>query len=61
MKIFETLSVRVKFCQIPHANFETTSRFKSKFRIPFQFHERLLLCAFLAQTICTLIIRSPLK
>ena len=31
------------------------------FCIPLQFHERLLLCAFLAQTIYTLLIRSPLK
>ena len=52
---------RVKFCQIPYVNFETTSRFLSKFYIPLQFHERLLLCTFLAQTIYTLLIRSPLK
>ena len=61
MKIFETLSVRVKFCQIPYANFETTSRFIYKFCIPLQFHERLLLFSFLAQTIYTLLKRSPLK
>ena len=35
------LSARVKFCQIPYANFETTSQFLSKFCIPLQFHERL--------------------
>ena len=54
-------SVRVKFCQIPYANFEMRSRFLSKFCIPLQFHERLLLCTFLAQTIYTLLKRSPLK
>ena len=36
------------------------SRFLSKFSIPLQFHERLLLCTFLAKTIYTLLIRSPL-
>ena len=54
-------SARVKFCQISYANFETRSWFLSKFCIPLQFHERLLLCFFLAQTIYTLLIRSPLK
>ena len=33
-------STQVKICQIPYANFETTSRFLSKFCIPLQFHER---------------------
>ena len=32
-------SVQVKISQIPSSNFETTSRFCSKFCIPFQFHE----------------------
>ena len=61
MKVFETLSARVKFCQIPSANFETTSRFLSKFCIPLQFRERLFLCTFLAQRIYTLLKSSPLK
>ena len=34
------LSAQVKFCQIPYANFERTSRFLCKFCIPLQFHER---------------------
>ena len=55
------LSARVKFCQIPYANFETTSWFFSKFCIPLQFRERLFLCTFSAQTIYTLLKRSPLK
>ena len=49
MKIFETFEyyAQVKICQIPYANFETTSRFLSKFCIPPQFHERKLLqCTF---------------
>ena len=60
-KFLRFSSARVKFCQIPYANFETRSRFLSKFCIPLQFHERLLLCTFLAKTIYTLLIRSPLK
>ena len=34
------LSAQVKICQIPYANFETTSRFLSKFCMALQFHER---------------------
>ena len=60
-KLLRLSSARVKFCQNPYAKFETTSRFLSKFCIPLQFHKRLLLCTFLAQTIYTLLIRSPLK
>ena len=33
-------SNNIYFAQIPYANFETTSRFLSKFCIPLQFHER---------------------
>ena len=58
---FRLSSARVKFCQIPYANFETMSRYLSKFRIPLQFHERLFLCTFLAETIYTLLKRIPLK
>ena len=54
-------SAQIKFCQIPYANFEMRSWLLSKFWIPLQFHERLLLCTFLAKTIYTLLIRSPLK
>ena len=60
-KSLRLLSAQVHVSQIPYVNFETTSRFISKFCIPFQFHERLLLCIFLAQTIYTLLKRSPLK
>ena len=60
-KFLRLLSALVKFCQIPYANFEMTSRFLSKFCIPLQFHERLLLSAFLAQRIYTLLKRSSLK
>ena len=58
---FRLSSARVKFCQIPYANFEMMSRYLSKFFIPLQFHEGLLLCTFLAQTIYTLLKRSTLK
>ena len=60
-KFLRLSSAQVKICQIPYVNFETTSRFLSKFCIPLQFHERLLLCTFLAQAIYTLLKRSPLK
>ena len=54
-------SAEVKFCQIPYVNFETKSCFLSKFCITLQFHERLFLCTFLAQTIFTLLKRSSLQ
>ena len=60
-KFLRFSSARFKFCQIPYANFETTSLLLSKFCIPLQFHERLLLCTFLARTIYTFFIRRPLK
>ena len=61
-KIFlDFWSAQIKICQISYVNFETTSRFLSKFCIPLQFHERLFLCTFSAQTIHTLFKRSPLK
>ena len=60
-KFLRILSAQVKFCQILYGNFEMTSWFLSKFCIPLQFHERLLLCSFLAQTIYTFLIRSPPK
>ena len=60
-KFLKLSSARVKFCQTPYANFETTSWFLSKFCIPFQFHERLFLCTFLAQTLYTLLKRSSLN
>ena len=61
MKVLRLLSALVKFCQIPYVNFETKSQFLSKCSIPLQFHERLILCTFLAQTIYTLLNRIPLK
>ena len=55
------MNAQVKSCQIPYVNLETTCRFLSKFCISLQFHQRLLLCTFLAQAIYTLLRRSPLK
>ena len=60
-KFLRLSSAWVKFCQILYANFETTSRFLSKFCISLQFHERLFLCTFSAQTIYNSLKRSPLK
>ena len=60
-KLFRLLSTQVEIWQIIYVSFEMTSRFLSKFCILHQFNERLLLCTFLAQTICTLLKRSPLK
>ena len=61
LKFLRLSSARVKFCQIPYPNFEILSWYLSKFCIPLQFHEGLLLCTFLAQTIYTLLIKSPLN
>ena len=61
MKFLRRSSGRVKFCQISYANFETTNRFFSEFCIPLQFHERLFLGTFLAETIYTLLKRTSLK
>ena len=60
-KFLRLLSAWVKFCQIPYADFETTSRSLYKFCIPLHFHDRLLFCSFLAQTIYTLLSRRPLN
>ena len=45
-KFLRFWSARVKFCQSPYANFETTSRFLFNFCIFLQFHKRLFLCHF---------------
>ena len=60
-KFLRLTSAQVKFCQLPYANFETTSQFLYKFGIPLQFHGRLFACSFSAQTMYTLLNRSPLK
>ena len=60
-KFLRLFTAQVKFCQISYANFETTSQFFYKLCIPLHFHGRLLLCSFLAQTVYTLLNRSPLK
>ena len=39
LNVLRNSRARLKFCQIPYANFETTSRFRSKFCMLFQFHE----------------------
>ena len=61
MNILRFWSARLKFCQIPYANFETTTHFLSKLCISFQLHGRLFFCSFLTQTIYTLLKRSLLK
>ena len=53
MKIFETFKCSGQILSNSYANFETKSPFLSKFCILLQFHEGLLLCIFLAQTIYT--------
>ena len=46
-KIFlDFSSAQIKICQTSYVNFETTSRFLSKFCILVQFHKRLFLCIF---------------
>ena len=54
-------SVQVKFCQIPCANFETTSRFLSKFCTLLQFHEWLLLCTFFSSNNIYFAHKEPIK
>ena len=61
MKSLRLLSTQVKICQIPYTNFEATSQFLSNFCSPIHFHGRLFISTFLAQTIYTLLKRSPLK
>ena len=60
-KVWRLRSAQVKICQIFYVNFETTRGFLSKFCIPLQFHKRLFLCSFLAQTIYSFLKKSPLK
>ena len=54
-------SAQVRICRFPYVNFITTNRFFSKFCITLEFHERKLLCTFLAQTVYALLKRSSLK
>ena len=60
-KFLRLSSAQVKICQTPYVNFETASRYLSKFCILHQFHERLLLFTFLAQLIYALVKRRILK
>ena len=55
------LSAQVKICQIPYANFETTSRFLSKFCISLQFHERLFHCTFFSSNNTYFSQKEPIK
>ena len=61
MKFLRLSSGRVKFCQIPYANFERTSRFLYKFVSLFSFMKANSSILFLAQKIYTLLEGSPLK
>ena len=62
MKFFETFKcLGQNLSNSWHVNFEMTTQFLLKFYIPLKVHERSLLCTFLAQTIYTLLKRSPLK
>ena len=62
MKIFDTFKcLGQNLSNSWHVNFEMTTQFLLKFYIPLKVHERSLLCTFLAQTIYTLLKRSPLK
>ena len=60
-KIFETFGCSGQNLSNCLHQFWNDSQFLSKFCIPLQFHERWLLCTFLAWTIYTLLKRSPLK
>ena len=60
-KCLRLSSARVKFRQIPCANFETTSRFLSKFCISLQFHERLFHCTFFSSNNTYFAQKEPIK
>ena len=62
MQIFEIFSSAwVKIRQIPHVIFESTSQFSFRCCINIQCHQATLPEIFLAQRLCTLFKRSPLK
>ena len=61
MKVLETQKCSDQNLSNFLCQFEMTNRFLCKFCIPLQFHERLFQCTFLAQTLYTLLKRSPLK
>ena len=61
MKIFEIFECLCQSLSNSLCQFWNEESIPLKFCIPLQFHERLLLCTFLAKTIYTLLIRSPLK
>ena len=61
MKMFETFKCLGQFHQIPYANFETTSRFLSKFCISLQFHERLFHCTFFSSNNTYFAQKEPIK
>ena len=60
-KFLRFLSAWVKIRQIPHVIFESTSQFSFKCCINIQCHQAKLPILFLAQILCTLFKRSPLK
>ena len=61
MKIFEILECLGQILSNSLCQFWNEELILLKFCIPLQFYERSLLCTFLAKTIYTLLIRSPLK
>ena len=60
-KFLRFSSAWVKIRQIPHVIFESTSQFSFKCCINIQCHQAKLPILFLAQILCTLFKRSPLK
>ena len=54
-------SAHIKICQISYVNFETTSRFLSKFCIPLQFYERLFPCTFFSSNSIYFTQNGPIK
>ena len=60
-KFLRFWSARVKFCQIPYSNFETTSRFLSNFFVFLQFHKRLFLCNFFSSNNIYFAQKEPVK
>ena len=60
-KFFRFSTVHVKIRQIPHVNFELTSRFLFKFCIILHYHDTKLPCKIYAHAFSTLDKRTPSK
>ena len=61
MKIFESFECSGQILSNSYADFEIMSRYLSKFCIPLQFHEGLLLCTFFSSNNIYFAHKEPIK